>query len=97
MKKGTAKKDVPCCDAGVTSTGMSCCKVEALITMDGRGQIVLPKDVRDKAGIKAGDKLAVISWESSGQLCCLSLIKAQDFAETVKGMLGPMMKEVLLT
>ena len=72
-----------------------CCKVEALVTIDGRGQIVLPKDVREKAEVKAGDKFVVISYESDGKVCCISLVKADDFGETVKGMLGPMMKEML--
>lgn len=72
-----------------------CCKVEALVTVDARGQIVLPKDVRDKAGIGAGDKLAVISFESGGKVCCISLVKSDAFADTVKGLLGPMMNEIL--
>ncbi len=75
--------------------GMKCCKVDALITVDGRGQIVLPKDVREKAGIKAGDKFVVISSESDGKICCISLVKADDFAETVKDMLGPMLKGIV--
>ena len=75
--------------------GTKCCKVDAVITIDGRGQIVLPKEVREKAEVKAGDKFAVISFESEGRVCCISLVKADDFAETVKGMLGPMMKEIL--
>ena len=35
--------------------------VEALVPIDARGQIVLPKDVREKAGINAGDKVAVMA------------------------------------
>ena len=57
--------------------------------------MVLPKEIRDKAKIRAGGKLAVISWEKDGRVCCISLIKAEDFTEMVKGLLGPMMKEVL--
>lgn len=72
-----------------------CCNVEALVPIDGRGQIVLPKDIREKAGLEAGDKLAVIAFEDNGQVCCISLIKADTFADTVKGMLGPMMSEIL--
>ena len=74
---------------------IGCCKVDALITIDGRGQIVLPKDVREKANIKAGDKFAVISCESGGKICCISLVKADDFTDTVKDMLGPMMQGIL--
>jgi hypothetical protein len=43
----------------------------------------------------SGDKLAVISWEKEGKVCCISLIKAEDFAEMVKDLLGPMMKEIM--
>jgi len=74
--------------------GSACCKVDALVTVDGRGQIVLPKDVRERAKIKAGDKFAVVSMESGGKVCCISLVKADNFANTVKDMLGPMMKDV---
>ena len=72
-----------------------CCKVEALVNVDERGQMVLPKETRDKANIRAGDKLAVVSWEKDGEICCISLIKAGDFAEMVKGVLGPVMEEIL--
>ena len=78
-----------------STQGKSRCKVDALVSIDGRGQIVLPKDIRKRAGIEAGDKLAVISWESDGQVCCLSLIKADDFGSSIKGLLGPMMEEIL--
>ena len=72
-----------------------CCKVESVVSIDGRGQMVLPKELRDKAKIGAGDKLAVISWEKGGELCCIALIKAENFTEMVKGQIGPMMKEVV--
>jgi len=75
--------------------GMGCCKVESLISIDERGQMVLPKEIRDKAKIRAGDKLAVVNWEKDGKVCCIFLIKSEDFAEMVKGVLGPMMKEIL--
>ena len=73
---------------------MSCCKVESLVSVDERGQMVLPKGIRDKANIRAGDKLAIISWKKDGQVCCISLIKAEGFGNMVKGLLGPMMKEM---
>ncbi len=86
-------KSKSCC--GPDSKGICPCKVESLITVDERGQMVLPKEIRDKANIRAGDKLAVISWEKDGAVCCISLIKAGDLAEMVKGLLGPMMKEMI--
>ena len=85
-------KGETCCEPA--GEGISCCKVEALVSVDDRGQMVLPKELREKANIHAGDKLAVISHESEGKVCCISLVRAEDFAETVKDMLGPMMKDI---
>ena len=73
---------------------MGCCKVESLVSVDERGQMVLPKEIRDKADIHAGDKLAVISLER-GKVRYICLIKAEYFAEMVKGLLGPMMEEII--
>ena len=78
-----------------TGKGVSCCKVESVISIDERGQLVLPKDIRDKVKIRAGDKLAVVSWEKGGKVCCISLIKAENLAEMVKGVLGPIMGDIL--
>ncbi len=77
-----------------TGARLSCCKVESLISVDERGQMVLPKEIREKANIRPGDKLALISWEKDGKVCCISMIRAEDFGEMLKGMLGPMMKEM---
>jgi len=57
--------------------------------------MVLPKEIRDKADIRTGDKLALVSWEKDGKVCCFTLIKADEFGGMVKGLLGPMMKEVM--
>ena len=81
--------------SGPTCGKMSCCKVEALISVDERGQMVLPKEMRDKAGIRTGDKLALVSWEKDGKVCCFTLIKADEFGDMVKGVLGPMMRGVM--
>ena len=74
---------------------LGCCKVESVVSVDERGQMVLPKDVRDKAGVRVGDKFAVVSWEKQGKVCCISLVKAENIAGMVQDMLGPMMKEIL--
>jgi antitoxin PrlF len=79
------------CCASESETA-SCCRVESLISVDERGQMVLPKELRDKANIKAGDKMALISWEKDGQICCISLIKADYLADKVKEFLGPVMR-----
>ncbi len=87
------KKKLPV--AGPFGKAASCCAVEALVTVDERGQMVLPKDLREKAGIKAGDKLAVTTWEKDGAVCCIALVKASSLESMVKGVLGPVMKEIL--
>jgi antitoxin PrlF len=76
------------------SMGCCNCKIDAMLSVDERGQMVLPKDLRDKAGIKAGDKLAAISWEKEGKTACIVLIKSENLAEMVKGFLGPVFKDL---
>ena len=73
---------------------MSCCQDESMISVDDRGQTVLPKEMREKANIRAGDKLAAMSWEKDGKVCCISLVKVEEFSGMVKDLLGPMMKEM---
>ncbi len=68
-----------------------CCQVASLVSVDERGQMILPKDIRERAGIHAGDKLAVVVWENEGAFCCLTLIKADGLGGMVKKMLGPVM------
>jgi len=75
----------------------SCCRIESLISVDERGQMVLPKGLRDKANIRPGDKLALASWENNGEICCMVLIKAEDFTDIVKGLLSPLIKGMVET
>lgn len=89
----TKKGKIPM--AGPFAKGAGCCAVEAIVTVDERGQMVLPKELRAKAGIKAGDKLAVTSWEKDGKVCCIALIKAENLETMVKSILGPVMGEIL--
>jgi AbrB family looped-hinge helix DNA binding protein len=74
---------------------LKCCQVEAIVSVDARGQIVLPKEIREKVGVKAGDKFVIASSQSEGKVCCLFLIKADEFAETVREALGPIAKDIL--
>lgn len=71
------------------------CTLEAIVSVDDRGQMVLPKDLRARAGIVAGSKLAVISWEKDGETCCLTLLKADRLNDSVKSVVGPMVKDAL--
>ncbi|MFQ5824356.1 MAG: HgcAB-associated protein HgcC [bacterium] len=90
-----AKNDINNKSFVPTGKGIGCCKVESLTSVDERGQMVLPKELRARANIRAGDKLAIMSWEKDGEVCCISLIKVKDLTEMVKGMLGPLMKDIL--
>jgi AbrB family looped-hinge helix DNA binding protein len=80
---------------GPGGNGISCCRVESIISVDERGQMVLPKELRARANIKAGEKFAVTSWEKDGEVCCITLTRVDELAEMVKGTLGPLMKEIL--
>ena len=83
------KKGESCCSA--PGDVKARCRVESLIGVDERGQMVLPKELRDRAGISTGDKFALISWEKDGQICCLSLVRADYLADKVKDFLEPIM------
>jgi len=84
MKK--KKKQESCASPEKVS---SCCAVRAVVTIDERGQMVLPKELRDEVGLKAGDKLAVVAMAEKGKVCCLTLMKADELSTIVKIKLGP--------
>jgi len=85
----TKNEDGSCCQSGEISS----CTVESIVTIDERGQMVLPKEIRERAKIKPGDKLAVLSLEKNGKVCCLSLIKVEELEGMVKSRLGPVINE----
>ncbi|HME56198.1 MAG TPA: HgcAB-associated protein [Candidatus Lokiarchaeia archaeon] len=85
----TSSKTPSQCDC---KTSGSCCKIDAVTTIDARGQIVLPKAIREKMGYNAGDKLAIITLERDGKPCCLYMIGADMLSDPIKGLLEPMMK-----
>ena len=73
--------------------GEAGCQVEAVLPIDSRGQIVIPKEVRIRAGIRDGDKLALVSWSDAEEICCLSLIRADNLSSGVSGVLHSLIKE----
>ena len=83
MAKSTSKKNP------------SCCQVEAIVSFDERGQLVIPKDVRKKFNLNAGEKLALISCNSGDELCCFTLMRTSSMQGLVKSMLGPIFNEIL--
>ncbi len=87
------KSDLP---AGISESQSCECvagsvyKMEALLSVDERGQMVLPKDVREKAGIRPGDKLALFTFEKEGGFCCMALVKAENLSTLVTTILKPL-------
>lgn len=71
-----------------------CCQLEAVITIDGRGQVVIPKELRDRAGIAEGDRLMVMSTMEDGKVCCISLMRVDRSDTMVKEMLKPVLKGI---
>lgn len=82
-----------CC--GQVEGDVACCKVDAVVTVDGRGQMVLPKEVRKKAGIKPGDKFALVCIQMGEKVCCIALVKVDELTEIVEDKLGPVMGVML--
>ena len=93
VRKNPIKDESKSDDSKCGCNPKSGCIVEAVLSIDDRGQMVLPKDVREKAGILTGDKLALISWQKEGSICCLALMKVENLSGMVKDLLGPVMNE----
>jgi AbrB family looped-hinge helix DNA binding protein len=72
------------------SEGLS---VESIVSIDERGQMVLPKEVRDKFSLRPGDKLALVTKQRNGKVCCIYLFKAEELMESAKEKLGPLLSE----
>jgi len=65
-----------------------CCKVEAVVSVDDRGQVVLPKAIREKMELKKGDKLALSVLEKNGCCCCMILAKVDCLSKPISALLG---------
>jgi len=66
-------------------TGCNCFKVQALVGIDNRGQMVLPKEIRETAGIWGGDKLALTTVERERKICCIFLMKSDELVQSTLG------------
>lgn len=77
-----------CCGSYAT------CHVESIVSVDERGQMVLPKDLRERAGIAPGDKLVLTSWQVDGDVCCITLVRGQNFGDLVMKQLGPVVNGI---
>ena len=68
----------------------ACCALEAVVSVDERGQLVLPKEIRTRMGISPGERLAVVSYRGEdGELCCITLVKTEAVAGAVRSVIGP--------
>ena len=76
------------------SEGTDGLRVEAVVSVDERGQMVLPKEVRALADIRAGAKLALVSYRRSDSVCCLWLMKTDQLLNSVRSVLGPLAEEL---
>lgn len=65
------------------------CSVEGIVTIDARGQMVLPKEVRKRAGISPGDRFAVVFSEREGSVCCITLIKKEHLDCYISSLVHP--------
>jgi AbrB family looped-hinge helix DNA binding protein len=81
----------------MTGCDVDSCRIDAVVTMDSKGQIVLPKDLREKAKFKPNDKIAVVATEKNGEVCCIMLMKAEKLAGAVTKTLGPLLKGITKT
>ncbi len=69
--------------------------VEAIVSCDDRGQLVLPKDIRKKLKILSGDKLALLNISNGENDFFLTLIKADALEKLIRSYLSPVMNEVI--
>jgi len=83
------KRKRKCCASSSASY-----RIEAVVSVDERGQMVLPKEARAKAGIRAGDKLALVAWHKEGRVCCFSLFRAEEMGEMLGELVGSLMAAV---
>ncbi len=75
----------------------SCCskpeadqyRIESLVSIDERGQMVLPKEIREKLGVRPGDKLAVALSYRGERVCCAHVFKAVELNGRVKEVIEP--------
>lgn len=76
------KSDIKCCGDSLDE-GKSGWNVEAIISIDEKGQMVIPKEIREKAKFNAGDKVAIISSKKGDEICCLLLVKSDKLVGTI--------------
>ena len=86
-KQGEAGSDV-------SKNREKCCRVESVISIDDRGQMVLPKEIRESADIQPGNKFAVISWKKNDEVLCISLMRVEQLADSLRSVFIPIIKDL---
>ena len=58
----------------------------AVTKIDDRGQVVIPKDIRDSLGWSKNEKIAIITRKNpEGKSCCVMLVHVDSLADYIKG------------
>lgn len=76
---------------GPCGTPEGLCNLEAIVSVDDRGQILLPKELRAKANIRSGEKLAVLTCVDDGEVSVIALVRSSS----ISGMIGDFLKPKL--
>ncbi len=79
----------------LTCENKPCCKVESVVTVDQRGQMVLPKELRNRVNFHAGDKLALISWGKTNEVDYIFLVKSEDLNQSIQKGMNIVTKETI--
>ena len=87
MKITENKTSNTCCNDG--TIGEPCCHIEGVVQVDAKGQIYLPKSLRELMDIKTNDKLTVVIMRSGGKASSISLFKAERLDNEIKKMILP--------
>lgn len=88
-KVNKTSEENSCCDPM-----SNCCKVESIVTVSSKGQIVLSPGIRESMNLKEGDKLVSILMNANSGSPMVVLMKADNFGGIVRNFLGPIMKDI---
>lgn len=64
-----------------------------MLSIDSRGQIVIPKEVRKRPNISDGDKLALVSWMNKDAVYYLALIRTDNLSSEVSGVMHSLLED----
>ncbi len=69
--------------------------VEAIVSCDERGQLVLPKEVRKRLKISSGEKMALLNFTNKDDEFLLTLIRITSLEELIKNYMTPVVKDII--